>query len=68
MVRFKGLGANAVLNEIPLTLIFLHDLTGPWSFGLIPNCPLGAGPPLAHQPHHSPTPAPSPALPHPPAP
>ena len=50
MVRFKGLGANAVLNEIPLTLIFLHDLTGPWSFGLIPNGPLGAGPPWPTSP------------------
>lgn len=50
MVRFKGLGANAVLNEIPLTLIFLHDLTGPWSFGLIPNGPLGPGPPWPTSP------------------
>ena len=50
MVRFKGLGANAVLSEIPLTLIFLHDLTGPWSFGLIPNGPLGPGPPWPTSP------------------
>ena len=49
-VRFKGLGANAVLSEIPLTLTFMHDLTGPWSFALIPNGPLGAGPPWPTSP------------------